>query len=454
MSIAMAFLQLATILGICYLEYRRGSISIFLWSTLLLMFGVPHLVSVLIGSAAYGPDITAQASAFVICFNIVYLTTRLILKGRSRALLFDIREVSHNTLTSKATGNRAVVQILLMGLVTSTAMIVYYSYKMFGGLLGTSWGGFYKMHSTPYDLVSNMGFVRLAATHLLFASGGVIVPLWTNRRYASAFVAAMAVMSYAIITRNRITILPLFVAVILLYASRHRRVRIREIILTGLAAALVVYAVEALRLFRYYGSIRDFLEMFNRADFHRSIIERILEGNGELGLRNVFYYFLSCDNRFPGFGQGYTYIRLLLMPMPQRYSLGMKPEDFAISMGSAYANDFSNTTFSTHPTLYGDCYANLWWYGILLGVFWAIFVLVIDRIADRRNPVIKMSLMTLFGCMYVIVGRGSVYNGVNTGVVSGLYLAALNFLASKRIRLRSLPRTQNSMPPSNPELHY
>lgn len=454
MSIVMAFLQLATILGTCYYEYRKGSLSIFLWATLLLMFGVPHLVSVLIGSTTYGPDITAQASAFVICFNTVYLTTRLLLKGRSRALLFGIREVSDNTPTSGASRNRIAMQIIFVSLAVSIAMIVYYSYKMFGGLLGTSWGGFYETRSNPYDLASNMGVVRRAAIHLLFASGGVILPLWTNRRYASALVAAMAVLSYAIITRNRITILPLFVAVILLYASRHRRVRIREIILTGLAAALVVYAVEALRLFRYYGSIRDFLEMFNRADFHRSIIERILEGNTELGLRNVFYYFLSCDNRFPGFGQGHTYIRLLLMPIPQRYSLGMKPEDFAISMGSAYANDFSNTTFSTHPTLYGDCYANLWWYGILLGVFWAIFVLVIDRIADKKNPVIKMSLMTLFGCMYVIVGRGSVYNGVNTGVISGLYLAVLNFLVSKRIRLRSLPHTQNSMPPSNPGLHY
>ena len=51
-----------------------------------------------------------------------------------------------------------------------------------------------------------------------------------------------------------------------------------------------------------------------------------------------------------------------------------------------------NTSYSMHPTLYGDCFANLWWFGIILGHFWALLVLL--------------------GTAYVIVGRGSVYNGL------------------------------------------
>lgn len=426
MNIAMAFLQLITILGISYFEYKRGSISVFLWATLLVMFGLPHLASSLVGSATYGPDVTIQASLFVISFNIVYFSTRLVLKDRCKPLLFGIWEATEEPKTAELYRNRVIVQILFMNLLISIGIIIYYSYKLLGGVLSTSWSSFYFARSNPYDLRSNMGFARNAAIHLLFASGGVIVTLWNEKRYAPAFVAMLAVLCYAIITRNRITVLPLFVSIIVIYVSRHRRVRIREVVVYGLVAVIAIYSVEAMRLFRHYGSISDFVEVFSRSDFHRHVLDRILEGDSELGLRNVFYYFIANDNRFPRFGKGDTYIRLLLMLIPQRYSLGLKPQDFAISMGSAYVNDFSNTQFSTHPTLYGDCYANLWWYGILLGVFWAMFVLATDRIANRKNPIIRTAFVVLFGCMYVIIGRGSVYNGANIGFISGLYLLVLN----------------------------
>ena len=66
---------------------------------------------------------------------------------------------------------------------------------------------------------------------------------------------------------------------------------------------------------------------------------------------------------------------------------------------------------STHPTLFGDCYANAGFWGILLGAFWAIYCSVSDKIIVRcKNQVLKTMVYCLFAVTFVIIGRGSVYN--------------------------------------------
>ena len=49
-----------------------------------------------------------------------------------------------------------------------------------------------------------------------------------------------------------------------------------------------------------------------------------------------------------------------------------------------------------------------------------------DKLANRKNLVVKSALMVLFGVMYVIIGRGSVYNGCHLAFISALYLLVLN----------------------------
>ncbi len=444
MNIVMAFLQLVTILMIAYFEYKKGSLSIFLWATLLVMFGLPHFVSVLFGLYDYEPTVMMLASVFVILFNFVYLVVRVILIGRNEALHSSIVGGFKDLGTEISFKNKVLIGILFLNLFACAGLITYYSRKMFGGVLDTSWGKFYAVSSSAYDLEADMSLIPAFSRHLLFASSGVVIPLWIRGKRTSAFLAMVLIMYYAFITRNKITILPVLVTPILIYMSKNRRIRARQIVFFCFAGAFVIYFVYALQVFRRYGTIREFLMAFTSTDFNRHIFEMMFKGGGELGLRNVFYYFLSHNNKFPDFGKGHSYVRLLLIAIPQRYSLGLKPRDFAVTMGSAYANDFSNTTFSTHPTLYGDCYANLWWYGILLGIFWAFFVLVVDRIVNRKNAVTRVALMVLFGCTYVIIGRGSVYNGTYLGFICGMYLFFLNFVLPARIRQQA--RDKRSLP--------
>lgn len=95
--------------------------------------------------------------------------------------------------------------------------------------------------------------------------------------------------------------------------------------------------------------------------------------------------------------------------IPTKWSLGLKPTDFAIKMGAATGMGVGG---STHPTLFGDCFANLGFAGCLLGVFWALYATFFDKMIDSHDSYfVKILLFVLNAVAYCIMGRGSVYNG-------------------------------------------
>jgi len=226
--------------------------------------------------------------------------------------------------------------------------------------------------------------------------------------------------------------LAIAVPALLLFLIKYRKLNLRKILLYGFLGFVVIYIVYALRLFRHYGDLENFIKNFDLITFNNRLFEMLLNDDGELGLRNIFLYFIYKNNNFINFNQGHTYLRLLFMFIPTKYSFGLKSPDFAISMGSAWSGDFSNTTFSTHPTLYGDCFANLYWFGIFLAVFWALFATIIDKIIYEDGSLVKqLNYISIFGSMYVIIGRGSVYNGIYMGVSSAIILNFIYFIAHR-----------------------
>jgi hypothetical protein len=155
-----------------------------------------------------------------------------------------------------------------------------------------------------------------------------------------------------------------------------------------------------------------------------------MTSNGELSLKDVFYYFIYNNNQFPNFEQGHTYIRMLLVLFPTSLTLGIKPPDFAQSMG--YAVDPGILKYSTHPTLFGDCFANLGFAGVFLGIFWAIFFSLTDYMVNRQDQILKLSLFSLCSVVFIILARGSVYNSFSI-LVWGCILLAIIYKSSKYI---------------------
>jgi hypothetical protein len=394
-----------------------------MWATLLVMFGVPHLASVASQAYDYPSTIMDEASLFVTLFNIVYSVSRILLIcfvwRSSHPLKVATGKVDVELLTTK---DRRTMGILLASLIVAVTALAVVAIKEFGSILKSSWGGFYAIPDTLYEIQLNSGLIKTIAVHLVFAGGGVIVAFLLVGKRTMAMIAAALPICYALITRNKIGVLPTFVSLIWWYLSRQKRIRVKQIIFIFIAGVLIVYSVYGLQVYRYAGSGLDFLQHHDLTSFNKQVIEMIFGGRGELALRDAFYRFLNADNQFPGFGEGRTYLRLLLMLIPTRFSFGLKPPDFAITMGSAYIGDLNNTTYSMHPTLYGDCYANGSWYGVLYGAFWALAVAIGDRAVKTGGLINRISLIVLLGSVYVIIARGSVYNGYFLCMVAWMFL--------------------------------
>jgi len=421
MNFILAFIQLVLIVSIVIFEYKNGSVVIFLWATLLIMFGFPHFISVLTRTLVYPEDVYLYASLFVTLFNLIYIITRYLLKimFRSYNAIDSIKEgLNKGILNTEMVLNKRLLVILVFFFSVS----IIFLKRNYGSILNTSWGGLFTDSINIYELGFNMKSISYFTKYVIYGTGGLFTYFFYKKKYVKSFAAASVILLFVLITRNRIMILPLIVMIILMYLVKYRRLRFRQMILFALLGSSVIYIVYALRLFRHYGELSNFTSNFDLYQFNKRLFDMLLNGDGELGLRNVFLYFIDNDNDFLNFNKGHTYLRLFFMFIPTKLAFGLKPPDFAITMGSAWSGDFANTKFSTHPTLYGDVFANLYWFGILLAVFWAIFALVVDRIVIKSNLTKQLNYISIFGSMYVIVGRGSVYNGVFLAVLSAVIL--------------------------------
>jgi hypothetical protein len=273
---------------------------------------------------------------------------------------------------------------------------------------------------------------------IYFSLSGMPLFLWIKKKYKQSIFCLVLVMIVTIITRNRILVLPILVFFLALYIMNIKKLQVKHIIFAGVAGILVIYIVYALRVFRHYGTIGVFLREFNFTEFFDKINLYIATDNGELGLRNDFYFFVENDNKFKGFGEWATYIRMLLVYIPTRFSFGLKPADFAQTMGAATGMVVGG---STHPTLFGDCYANAGVFGIFLGIFWAIYCSIGDKIVMKcKNQALKALIYCLLAVTYVIIGRGSVYNSfffVAYGLpVLWLIISILKKLPKIKIKLK------------------
>src|SRR5699024_9766995 len=107
--------------------------------------------------------------------------------------------------------------------------------------------------------------------------------------------------------------------------------------------------------------------------------------------------------------------------------------DFAITMSSAYTGNVNNVNYSIHPTFLGDAYANCSWFGILLGIIWALFIYFLDGYIYKKDYIPKTLLIVIWWTAFIIIGRGSVYNGVYIGITSTIIVSIINLFKNKKI---------------------
>ena len=422
MVVFLSVIQFLCIIMIMIIEFNKKSPAVFLWATVFLMFGIMHMVSCIAGTNDFSDAVLNEASLFVIGFCVVYAVTRiLLLKGQiSRPYPF----MENGYLRNLAEGVKKNESIACFAvLCASVALYIADMAINLGGIGDTSWGAAFEIEKSYINASQIISLAYLLMT-------GLLLYALMRRQYGYATVIAAVIVLKVLISRNRVEIIPLFACLLGYYLIRRRRITVKLIVFCAVCACLVVYVVYALRAYRWYDTIDNFLQTATFQNFNEQILEFFREDSGELGLRKWFYFFIDGNNEFENFGKGHSYLRVLLTFIPTRFSLGLKPEDFAQSMGAAIGMGAGG---SMHPTLFGDVYANFGIWGILCGAFWAGYATLADKIMEfLKNDISIFFAYSICAYAYVVEGRGAVYNG-NVMMAYGLVLLMVLYVAKRRV---------------------
>ena len=422
MTVFLSVVQFLCIVLIMVLEFNKKSPAVFLWATVFLMFGVMHMMSCIAGSNAYSDAVLNEAALFVIGFCVVYALVRiLLLRGCIKRPYPFMEDGYLMELSGHVTRRENLVYFLALCLVVLVD-IADKAVKL-GGVGNISWG------ATRTIQTSYLNISQILSVAFLLLSGLLLYALM-RRQYTYAAVIAAVLFLRVIISRNRVEVIPLFACLLGYYLIKRRHITIKMIVFCSICACLVIYVVYGLRAYRWYGTIDNFLATVTFQNFNERILEFFRNDSGELGLRQWFYFFIDGDNRFKNFGQGHSYLRVLLTFLPTRFSLGLKPEDFAQSMGMAIGMGAGG---SMHPTLFGDVYANFGIWGIFMGAFWAGYASLTDKIMEYlKNDICLFFAYSLCAYAYVVEGRGAVYNG-HVMMAYGLLILVVLYAIKRRV---------------------
>jgi hypothetical protein len=406
----LTILLIITFILILLLEYRLRSLALIMWGGLFVLFLIPHSLEMFLNANVFPLDVMNKASFFVISFNFVYFIIRLSLSkfASCRKVWKQVfyENMFDEKIKDKLTNFREniYIKVLILNMFLALFILIWIIINNYDSIFATSWVSLFNI-KTKMMTVFNYIFI--------FSSSAVFVS-YIRKNKINFRISLLLALFITIIIRSRAMMAPLILPIIVLLVFNPKfKIRIKYIFLLGISVFVIIYSVYALQMIRYYGTLSNFFTTFSVNEFNHRVMERILQGQGELGLRYGFYYFIEHNNSFENFGTGKGYIRLLMLAIPSVLSGDLKPRDFAMDMYNAMFPDYANIGGTFHPTLYGECYANLGWLGILLAIFWAVFATLLDVIIKRNVNITRLSIIISSTYMYALIARGAVYNSVS-----------------------------------------
>ena len=166
----LGIVQFAIIGYILYSEVEKKSPAMFLWATLLVMFGFPHMITVFTNDLEYSTNSVFCASVFVICFCLLYIVART--RKKTDFLVTDRNgfEIENDNIVNTAYEKVSYIVYLvsIIGVIVSTA-------RSQGGLLNTIWSG---------AVQSNKSYINLSelAYQLLTTFSGLSLYFFLTKR--------------------------------------------------------------------------------------------------------------------------------------------------------------------------------------------------------------------------------------------------------------------------------
>lgn len=405
-----ALLIFTNILNII-LEFFNRSIAILLWSILLIIFTIPH--TLIYNTGKVSNSVLNEAGLFALLFNLIYFISRIIFNRKAnidiKEKLIDIDKILYE--------KKWHINLFFILYVASVLIIFY----------GVISKGYSILNFTWTDGINYKGtFLEKVASFTMAALSGVGFILFARGEKIKLIITILIYVSYVLFFRSRYNLIPFIIPFLIYYVYSGETKKLIRSILLGV---LILFSVFLLQQIRYVGSLSNLISNYTISEIIGNTFMFMKSGKGEFGLSRAFYYFVENNNDFNKFGEGRTYIRLMLLPLPGSI-FTFKPRDFAMDIWEAWTG-MKTTSGTMHPTLYGDIYANFGFMGVFMGVFYALFAKLNDFFINKANLESKKVLyISIISTMYILLARGAVYNSI-ANAFWGIIFANLIIFASR-----------------------
>lgn len=397
-------------LYVLFYEWRKKSLGTVLWAMLFVVFTLPHSVHLYIGD--YDKTVLDTATVYAIIFIFLYSIIRFIYfyYADSPVIEFNFRDCYE---TPEKLFNMVFAVYLVCFLFTA---ITFYG-KGFT-LLGSSWSDTLYMKQTMIEVITGQLVVAF--------SGLGFVCLSKNKKLH--FVICLGIYIFCLLwSKSRYNLLGFITPFIIFFIFNKDKRKVVLGITSGVFLVLLVFVFQQIRWLQDVTLVSS----VGAGEILRRSFEYMKEGGGEFGLIKAFYYFIEKNNNFVNFGEGLGYIRLLLLLIPSAI-LKSKPRDFAIDMYKEWTH-VDNPRGTMHPTLYGDTFANFGFAGCFMGLLYGLFIIFIDENIKRtQDPMIRVMKISMGCTMFVLLGRGAMYNAIFNFIIGWFVLEAIYWLFCSR----------------------
>jgi len=407
----LIFILISSFVLCIYIEIKFLSPTIIFWIALSGIFLLPHLIHCLFLHTT-NLDTLIKTTIFVSLFNFLYFFAKVL-------IIKSIRKKRYNWIFRNIYNfkNERVNHLL----------VLLYSIGLALWILGLLVAGFNPLSAGWADTLNVNTVFSQIGNILIFTSSGIILYNYLTGNTKTLIITIVLSLSCIILLRARILLIALLIPFLLLILYRNNKINIKlKFVLLILTFTFLLFFLQA---FRWSGGINKFT-LQKIPSIITTSLYNITGTHGEFHLVTEFYTIVEKKNITKNFGEGRTYWRLALFWLPSplipEHLKFVKPRDFAIDMYNLVHKTPENNRGTTHPTFYGDLFANFGWSGFFMAIFWAFVTEFFDQLF-RNNQSKFVFMLGNISTFYIIIARGAIYNGSFTMIITLFIISILYY---------------------------
>jgi oligosaccharide repeat unit polymerase len=401
-------------------EYKNKSPFLIFYIGLFVLVIYPSFINIfLFDEKLYQDNIYIEANLFSSLYLLVLFLFRKIFID-----VFRIKNIWLDFVDDRKNKNYSDLNIIYIILLILCFICFIVGLKLFSfsALMSLNW----------WDLVRSNSKLVILGTYLSYISCGILIAshFSNNKRekILSYFITTAFLVFSVFVLKTRSYVLMFLVPMFLYLIYSKKGIQlIKPIIFSVIIAFLFVFS----RAVRHSSDLNEFLS----ADIGLSITDA--SQGAESTFIDAFYYFIYFNNNFPGFEKNFTLIRILLFWFPD-----FKPVEFSYLMHSAYFGSSPGEGLSMHPTVFGDAYANAWWFGAFIySIFLAFYISMLEslvRFFDSSRDYFKVIVFSIISIVSLIFARGAIYNAFMYSFLPIIFLFILIYFFNKILKSRFL----------------